>query len=187
MLNVFLLLAIALAVGFGLSWYALTDGRLFGATQVGPWTAWLRAGSPAPDPYTRAFLTRSGVLQLGQSEGVQFVATTDSDGQALDRNCRYRIDGATPTATFWTLAPTSPDGTLIASAGGDPEFRSTRVARANDGSVQLYVSKALSPLNWLEIGGEGPFWLVLTLYDTALFSGIGGSQIIMPAVLREGC
>ncbi len=94
------MLAVALLVGFGLSWYALTDGRLFGAYQSGPWVAWPQAGSPDPDPYSRAFLSRNGALQLGQSEGLQFVATTDSDGRTLDRICAYRIDGTTPLATF---------------------------------------------------------------------------------------
>jgi hypothetical protein len=185
--NLFLMLAIALATGFGLSWYALTDGRFFGAYQSGPWTAWLRAGSPEPDPYTRAYLTRNAALQLGLSEGVQFVATNDSDGQPLNRACRYRIDGRTPMATFWTLVPTAPDGTPIARTGGPSGFHSNRIARANDGSIQLYVSRSLAPLNWLEITGDGPFWLVLTLYDTTLFSGVSSDQTVMPSVIREGC
>ena len=42
--------------------------------------------------------------------------------------------------------------------------------------MQLYVSKTLAPLNWLEITGDGPFWLVLTLYDTTLFSGVGSND-----------
>lgn len=181
------MLAIALGTGFGLSWYALTDGRFFGAYQSGPWTAWLRAGTSDPDPYTRAYLTRSGTLQLGLSEGIAFVATTDSDGQPLDRACRYRIDGSTPMATFWTLVPTAPDGTPIARDGGPAGFRSTRIARANDGSMQLYVSRTLAPLNWLEVTGDGAFWLVLTLYDTSLFSGVSSNQTTMPAIIREQC
>jgi hypothetical protein len=181
------MLAIALATGFGLSWYAMTDGRFFGAYQSGPWTTWLRAGNPDPDPYTRAYLVRSGALQLGLSEGVQFVATTDSDGQPLDRACRYRIDGNTPTATFWTLVPTDVHGTPISRPDGPEAFHSSRIARANDGSMQLYVSRTLAPLNWLEITGTGPFWLVLTLYDTALFSGISSSQTTLPAIIREAC
>ncbi len=179
--------AIALAIGFGLSFYALTDGRLFGAFQVGPWAAWPSAGSPSPDPYTRAYLARNGALQLGQSEGLQFVATTDSDGQRLDRACRYRIDGTTPVATFWTLVPTTPEGSDIARPDGLPGFHSNRVARASDGSLQLYVSRSLAPLNWLEITGEGPFWLVLTLYDTALFTGVGSNVATLPAIIREAC
>lgn len=187
LINLVLMLAVALLIGFGLSWYALTDGRFFGAAQIGPWVAWPRAGSPDPDPYTRAFLARNGALQLGQAEGVQFIATTDSDGQPLERSCRYRIDGTTPTATFWTLVPVAADGAVIARADGPPGFHSARIARANDGSVQLYVSKTLAPLNWLEIGGDGPFQLVLTLYDTTLFTGAGGSGSALPAIIREAC
>jgi hypothetical protein len=187
LLHLVLTLAIALAVGFGLSWYALTDGRLFGAYQSGPWTAWPQAGTPAPDPYTRAFLTRNGALQLGKAEGLQLVATSDSDGRGLDRACRYRIDGRTPTATFWTLIPTGPDGASIARADGPPGFHSARVARANDGSMQLYVSKTLSPLNWVEVTGDGAFSLVLSLYDTPFFSGVGANETALPSIIRESC
>ena len=187
LLNLFLMLTIALGVGFGLSWYALTDGRLFGAYQSGPWTAWTQSGAPSPDPYTRAFLTRNGALQLGQAEGLQLVASTDSDGQRLDRACRYRIDGRTPTATFWTLIPVAEDGGSIARADGPPGFHSARIARANDGSLQLYVSRSLSPLNWVEITGDGPFSLVLSLYDTVFFSGVGSNETSLPSIIREGC
>src|SRR4051812_26524999 len=79
LINLCLMLAVALALGFALSYYSLTDGRLVGAAQFGPWSAWPRAGSPTPDPYTKAYLARTGALQLGQAEGVQLVATADSD------------------------------------------------------------------------------------------------------------
>jgi hypothetical protein len=181
------MVGVALCVGFGLSWYALSDGRLFGSMRIGPWSAWRDAGSPNPDPYTRAFVARSGALQLGISEGVQFVATTDSDGQRLDRGCRYRIDGTTPVATFWTLVPVAADGSIITRADGPTAFNSTRVARATDGSLQLYVSQTLSPRNWLEIGGDGPFSLILTLYDPASFAGVGSAAATLPAIIREAC
>jgi hypothetical protein len=187
LINLLLMLAVALVVGFGLSWYALTDGRLVGAAQIGPWTAWPRAGVPDPDPYTRAYLARNGTLQLGLSEGVQFVATTDDAARPLDRACRYRIEGATPTATFWTLVPTTPYGQTIARPDGPEGFHSARLARDNNGNAQLYVSRRLSPMNWLEITGDGPFWLVLTLYDTTMFSTAASSENMLPTVVREGC
>lgn len=186
--HLIVMIVVALVVGFGLSWYALSDGRFFGAIDVGPWAAWRDAGSPSPDPYTRAFVSRNGALQLGASEGLQFVATTDSDGQRLDRACRYRIDGTTPVATFWTLVPTSPEGVVITRPGSPAAFNSTRIARAGDGSMQLYVSRTLSPHNWLEISGEGPFQLALTLYDTIGFTGLGSSSVTtLPAIIREAC
>ncbi|MDB5562349.1 MAG: hypothetical protein JWN11_1767 [Hyphomicrobiales bacterium] len=180
--------AIALVIGFGLSYFALSDGRLFGALRVGPWTAWPAVGMPAPDPYTRAYMARNGALQLGQSEGLQFVATSDSEGKPLDRRCRYRIDGSTPVATFWTLAATASDGINIARPGGPASIQSARIARANDGATVVYVAKRLSPRNWLEIAGDGPFSLVLTLYDTAaVLSGFAGGVDALPAILREAC
>lgn len=181
------LIVVALVVGFGLSWYALTDGRLFGAHQVGPWLAWPQIGQPNPDPYTRAFLARTGALQLGLSEGLQFVATADSSGRRLERACRYRIDGMTPVAQFWTLAATTPEGASIASADGPPALRSNRISRPADGSSVVYVSHTVAPQNWLEIVGEGPFALVLTLYDTSVFAGVGSGVETMPAIIREGC
>ncbi|HEY0920835.1 DUF1214 domain-containing protein [Devosia sp.] len=180
-------IATALVVGFGLSWYALSSASIFGTIEIGPWAAWRDAGSPTPDPYTRAFVSRTGALQLGASEGLQFVATRDSDGQLLDRACRYRIDGTTPLATFWTLVPTDLDGSPIARPGGPAAFHSARIARAQDGSMQLYVSRTLSPYNWLEITGEGSFALALTLYDTASFTGVGPTEATLPSIIREGC
>ena len=159
----------------------------FGAYRVGPWAAWPSVGAKAPDHYTRAFLARNGALQLGDSEGVQFLATTDSDGRPLDRTCRYRIDGTTPVASFWTLIATNADGVDIARPDGLAGFESSRIARANDGSLVLYVSRKLAPQNWLEITGDGPFQLNLTLYDTSTLSGVGSSVATLPAIIREAC
>jgi hypothetical protein len=181
------MMAVALAVGFGLSYYALTDGRFFAAYEVGPWAAWPDVGSPTPDPYTRAYLARTGSLQLGLTEGLQFVARTDSDGLPLERTCRYRIEGRTPVASFWTLVATDADGLNIARADGPPAFRSSRIEREQDGSMILYVSRTIAPLNWLEISGEGLFEIVLTLYDSSAFAGVGSAVETLPAIMREAC
>lgn len=181
------MLVVALAVGFGLSYYALTAGQSVGGVRIGPWLAWPDAGKPAPNPYSRAYLTRAGALQLGQSEGLQFTATTDSNDRPLDRDCRYRIDGTTPVASFWTLAAVDADWVDIARAPSQPELRSSMLVRADDGAIIAYVSKRLSPENWLEITGTGPFALVLTLYDTSLLSGFAGGEDLLPSITREGC
>jgi hypothetical protein len=181
------MIGVALCVGFGLSWYALSDGSAIGQLRIGPWAAWAQAGAPAPDPYTRAHVARAGRLQPGTSEGIEFMALTDSDGRRLDRACRYRIDGRTPAAAFWTLVPVDAGGMDIARPDGPVAFNSTRLARHADGSLELYVSKTLSPRNWLEITGDGAFGLLLTLYDAPSFTGVGSAEAQLPAIIREGC
>jgi hypothetical protein len=186
--HLILMAAVALCVGFGLSAYALSEGAFAGVVHIGPWIAWPDSGQPEPNPYSRAYVARAGALQLGRSEGLQFTATTDSAGQPLDRACRYRIAGNTPVATFWTLVAVDPDWTNIASADGLPALRSSMLARANDGSIIAYVSRGLSPWNWLGITGNGRFQLVLTLYDTSLLQGFGGeSANLLPSITREAC
>lgn len=180
------MIAVALGVGFGLSYYALADGRLFGVAQVGPWLAWPDIGSNTPNPYTRGHLARTAAFELGQAEGLQFTATTDSDGEPLTRACAYRIDGMTPLATFWTLVALDEHGINIAAPDMAPAMHSSRIARANDGSIVINVGTRLLPQNWLELSGEGPFKLVLTLYDTAVFSGFS-SDASMPAIIRGEC
>jgi hypothetical protein len=181
------MVGVALVVGFGLSYYALTDGRLLGALRVGPWAAWPAVGAAAPDPYTQAYLARTGALQLGQGEGIVFTAADDSDGRPLVRACRYRIEGTTPVATFWTLQAVAADGSNIARPDGQLELQSRDVARANDGSLVLTVSKTLAPANWLEITGNGPFRLLLTLYDPSNLSGSGVAVQSLPTIRREAC
>lgn len=181
-----MMISVALGVGFGLSYYALTDGRLFGVVQVGPWHAWPDVGAHTPNPYTRGHLARTAAFELGQAEGLEFIATVDSDGEALTRDCAYRVDGKTPLATFWTLAAVDEDGINIAAPDVAPALRSSDIARADDGSIIINVGTRLLPRNWLELTGTGPFRLVLTLYDTAAFSGFS-SAAAMPSIIRGGC
>lgn len=178
---------IALGLGFGLSWYALTDGRLVGTRQIGVWFTWPETGAEHPDPYTRAYLARRGMLQLGSSEGLQFIAETDNDGQTLDRSCTYRVDGKTPVSTLWTLTAVDPEGRNVAASQALDYLDSNHLSRASDGSAVIAVGPALSAGDWLEIGGTGPFRLVLNLYDTPLNSGIDWSTSQMPSITRETC
>lgn len=180
-------IAIALATGFGLSYYALTDGRLFGAAQIGPWISWPDLGSSAPNPYSRGHLTREAALQLGRAEGLKFVATTDSAGDALDLSCAYTLLGHVPVSSFWTLVAVDGDGVNLAAPGTDLALRSSEIARTNTGAMVIEVGKTLAPGNWLELAGDGAFSLELTLYDTTAFSGFGSDNDTMPTITRGAC
>lgn len=180
-------IAVALATGFGLSYYALTDGRLFGASEIGPWISWPDLGSASPNPYSRGHLTREAALQLGRAEGLQFVATTDSAGEALDLSCSYTLEGHVPVSSFWTLVAVDTKGINLAAPGTDLALRSSEIARTTAGAAIIHVGKTLAPGNWLELSGSGPFALELTLYDTTAFSGFGSDNDTMPSITRGAC
>jgi len=174
-------------VGFSLSYLALDQARMFATFRQGPWLAWKDVGSPRPDPYSRAYGARTGALFLTQAEGIRFVATSDSDGQTLMRNCAYRVDGTTPVSAFWTLVATGMANELINQKATPPAMDSRRLARNRDGRFLIRVSPTLAAGNWLETSGKGRFKLVLTLYDTTIFSGLGALDRQLPSILLEGC
>ncbi len=181
------LIGIAMLVGLGLSYLALERGSIWGTMRIGPWTAWKDIGSPNPDPYTKAYSTRSGAIVLARAEGISFVAERDSDGKRLLRQCSYRIDGNTPEAAFWTLFATLDDGTVIAGQKDLPAIRSSRINRAGDGSFTIRVGPDLAAGNWLEMEGEGNFNLVLTFYDSSIASGLEAPGNDLPSIIGERC
>jgi hypothetical protein len=185
-LRLLLSIAVALSVGFGLSYYVLTDGRVFSVTQIGPWISWPDVGANTPNPYTRAYLARTASFQLGQAEGLRFTADSDSDGEPLTLSCNYLVSGKTPLASFWTLVALDANGVNLAAPDSSPAVRNSDLVRPEDGSILLTVGPHLAPGNWLELTGTGPFQLVLSLYDTAAFSGFS-SDASMPSIRRGDC
>ena len=181
------MLTVALSVGFGLSYYALTDGRLFAAQKTGDWATWPEIGSPTPDPYTRAFLSRLGILPLGSSEGNQFVASVDHEGRALSASCTYSLTGTTPLATFWTLVAVDPDGKNIAPKGAQLFLDSAHLSRSRDGFIMIKIGKKLAAQNWLEVESDEPYQLLLTLYDSTAFADDGSRSFELPTIINEGC
>lgn len=186
-LRLLLTIAVALGIGFGLSAFALNDGRFFGGNAIGPWVSWPDAGTPQPNPYTRAHLTREAALPMGRAEGLQFIATNDSEGRPLDRACTYRLIGHVPVSNFWTLVAVDENWINLAAPDSEPALRSSEIVRDNNGALNIAVGTALAAGNWLEITGEGPFTLALSLYDTTAFSGLGAGNDTMPVILRRGC
>lgn len=180
-------LSVAVAVGFGTSYYALTDGRMISAVRSGPWAAWPDVGQPSPDPYSRAFLARSGKMQLGYAEGIQFSAYEDDLGEPLASVCTYRISGMVPGASFWTLEAADLDGANIAQTADLMVLQSERIARRDDGAIDIAVGPNFVSGNWLPIEPGGAFELHLTLYDALIFSGGNNAIKQMPSIKRVTC
>ncbi|MNY62759.1 hypothetical protein D3C86_1996340 [compost metagenome] len=77
-------------------------------------------------------------------------------------------------------------GVNIAAPDVAPAMRSSNIVRTGEGTIGINVGTRLMPGNWLELEGEGPFRLVMTLYDTAVFSGFSSNEA-MPAIIRGRC
>lgn len=185
-LQVFVILAIALVGGAASVWYVMEEVPTVDSLAFGAWTIDPDIGTASADPYARARFAREGQLALGASEGMKFVARTDSRGLPLLGTCRYRLEGPVIAARFWTLHVrygAHPDR----GEPGTATLHSIGLLRSGDGGVLIRVSRRASPGNWLKLEARDPFRLVLTAYDTSEVGAAQFDDVAMPEIVREGC
>jgi hypothetical protein len=181
-------LAIAIIGGAASLLSALQAREGVGAIAIGEWVTYPDIGTPAADPYSRARISREGVLSLGAAEGLAFVAERDSERQTLRRNCSYRIEGIFPPARFWTLyASDEALGVLSNGHRRPPAFHAYQALRNVDNSLAISIGPHPVPGNWLPVGGRGAMSLVLSLYDTPVANRSGVADAKLPRIIRTGC
>jgi hypothetical protein len=181
-------LAVAAAIGLGMTWLAVTRGIAYGAVTLGAWTAWPKNGTPGIDPYARAMIARSGELPVGSGDGVAFYARADDAGQLLDGRCDVLLSGSTPQARYWTITLYDPEGRLVANTMHRHGFTSQEIIRRADGSFDIVAGARARPGNWLPTGGVERYLLVLRLYDTPV--GVATRSVReapMPAISKRAC
>lgn len=181
-------LVVAVIVGLGATYLALTRSAAFGTLTIGSWTAWPKSGTTDADPYARASIARSGRLPTALGDGLTFVAETDDNGRRLDGRCDVVLSGITPAARYWTLTLYNREGELVANAVHRHDFTSQEIVRRADGSFRIDVAPRAQPGNWLPTGGIERYILMLRFYDTPVgVSTKEGREVPMPAIKTERC
>lgn len=181
-------LAVAAAVGLGLTYFALSRGAAFGALSIESWDAFPKTGTTDADPYAQASIARSGRLPIALGDGVSFSVREDDNGKALDGRCDVVLEGITPTARYWTLTLYNRDGHLVANSINRFGFTSEEIVRRADGNFEVIVAPRANPGNWLPTGGVERYELVLRLYDTPVgVATKAGREVPMPAVTTRNC
>ena len=178
----------AVALGIVATFLSLRGDPGFGAVRLGPWTSFPGLGGADIDPYARAVMAVEGALPLGTGEGLAFVADVDDKGLALDSRCDYQISGAALPARFWTLSVYDSDGRLRRNGAGRYGLTSASLLRASDGGFTINAAREARPGNWLPLGENSRFVLVLRAYEagaSSLASAFEG--LIMPTITRGVC
>lgn len=181
-------LVVALGLGIWSAIKATSQMPFFAEMDVGVWTAHPSVGTDDADPYTHAWLARTGAMPLASGEGLAFTATHDESGEKLNAACRYAVSGATPPARRWTIRTVNPTGDADISAPDLPVTAySGGIIRRPDGSFDIDIARQPQPGNWLHPGPGPVFAVTLTLYDTSVASSTALSDIVMPSIVNLGC
>ncbi len=179
---------LALVVGFGSAFWALTGAFPLGREKAGAWSYWPDVGSESVDPYALAMINRDAMLPLGGSEGMELLATRDTAGNLLNTDCSYRVGATMPRARFWTLTAYGAGGGFMPDAGDRSGFTSSDIIRNEDGSFAIMLSHETKAGNWLPLTGQERFVLVLRLYDVPAAAGrITVEPQLLPQIERLEC
>jgi hypothetical protein len=132
-------------------------------------------------------VARKGLLALAPEETLYYTARRDSEGRALDGNCRYRLDGWDPGARWWSLSAYGADNYLIANAQDRYSISQSTIVRRADHSWSIVVGPDPVAGNWLPVAAGEAFDLTIRLYnpETEVYAEPDG--IALPAITREGC
>jgi len=179
--------ALGVALGIASAWEAVESARPVDTIRIGVWEARPSAGTEEADPYSRAWLARTGELPLGSGEGLQLTAVHDENGMSLRGGCAYRLVGRTPPARLWTVAVEGTDGDPLAGRPGSRALGSDAILRSPDGAFTIHLAPEPRPGNWLSSRHSGPLRLVIRLYDTTARTVTGVTSFAMPDILPEGC
>ncbi len=171
-------------VGVLATW--LTVFRSTPGVSNGPWKSNLTAGSAQSDPYKRAFVAIHGLFALDRSEAIYYTATADSDGHALDGDCRYEITGREPDARWWSVTAYGPDDYLIPNPTHRYSVSKTAIARDASAGFAVQVGGVADGNNWIPVG-PGRFSLTLRLYNPGSSIVLDPAHCVLPALKKVSC
>lgn len=160
----------------------------FQKVEIGPWQVWPRIGSTDIDPYARAILARGAHLPLGAGEGLSLLAERDSEGRSLSARCSFVVEGRMPPSRGWTVTLVRPDGEPFPSQELRSAVSDGEILYAEDGLFRIVLSRQVQPGNWLPLGTEPRFHVLIRLYDTPV-SGTASelSAEDLPRITAQDC
>ena len=180
--------SLALLLGLGSAYQAVSGDYPFGKVHAGAWRAVPRVGSREADPYARAVVARNAEIPLAVGEGLALTATSDDTGRPLDARCAYRIGSITPQARYWTITLYDADGRPVFAGLDRSGFTSAELLRDAEGRFAVLVSREPLPGNWLRMPERGRVGIALRLYDTPVATGTAAlDPRTLPEIQRLDC
>lgn len=158
-----------------------------GEVRAGPWAGSSLTGSPQADAHTRARVAAEGLLALGRSETMYYVARQDDRGRPLRSRCSYRVEGPAPAARWWSLTAYGADHYLFDAPQGRYSLNAQGLTLDAAGRFALATGGQASPgLPWLPTPGDQALVLTLRLYNPDASLQADPAALVPPAIQPIG-
>lgn len=180
---------VAIILGLAITSVSLSTGSGLAASRSGGWKSWKSAGHVLADPYTRAYIAKTGQLPLPPQIAQTYFALYDNAHRRLHSSCTYLVESPVVEAKWWTLAAYDYDGKITKNKFGRYSFNAENAMIKFEGGFHVYISQSPQPENWLPIGAQGPFVLVYRLYrKTQTDEQVSDAKDVpLPLIKRISC
>lgn len=188
-----LVLAVLAGLGSALwltGWTPLDPPGLFRSIEIDHWTSDPAIGSPAADPYTRAYVARRGLLGLRREEATYYLRTVDDNGDALREDCAYVIAGEVPDARWWSVTLYADDYFLARNDDDAHSIDASRASIGDDGLWRATIQREdpADGSRWVSSRNAGRFDLIYRLYNAdAAVLETPETALAVPAIIPLGC
>jgi hypothetical protein len=154
-------------------------------SRAGVWSEIANAPDAEIDPYLSARYASVGWLLPPQGDDQLLEASTDSEGSALDGDCRYLVSGKWPSVRWWQVAVIGDDDVVNNDARARPEaISSERVIGEANGEYRITLAREASPGNWISPGRGNRVRLLLTVHRD---SKATTNDAVPPTITRVSC
>ncbi len=134
------------------------------AIRINAWTTSTVIGSQSADAWTRAYVSRIGLLGLPRSESAYYSAYVDDSGQPLETTASYEIRGVMPEGPqWWSVTAYGPDSFLM-DVPNDHFSVSSATEGVDDGRIVVSAERPSDGAPWVELTGDQTFSLTLRFY-----------------------
>lgn len=180
---------IAIILGLAFTSFSLSTGSGLAASRAGGWKSWKDAGHVLADPYTRAYVAKTGQLPLPPQIAQTYFALYDNAHRRLHTSCTYVVESPAVEAKWWTLAVYDYNGKIFKNPFKRYSFNAENAMIRFEGGFHVYISQSPQPENWLPVGAEGPFVLVYRLYRKNLTDEQVGQdkEVPLPLIKKVSC
>lgn len=185
-LKILAVLVLGTAMGLFATWATVIRGAMSGNVSSGPWHTSLYIGSNEGGPYLRANIAVHGLLALGREETMYYTAVNDSDGNALEGNCSYQIEGRDPPTRWWSITAYGADDFLIPNTANRYSVSMNSVTRRADGTFAIALAQDLAEGNRIPVNA-GRFNLTIRLYNPQAGVVADPAQVELPTIKRAAC
>lgn len=157
------------------------------ATRNGPWRTSANTGRAAANPWERAAVALAGLYALTPEEAIYFTAFTDSAGEVLRGECRYRLRGRPPPARWWSVTVYGADHYLVPNDAQVYARNPGTLPTRADGGFDIALAANAVGVSTLPLPASGPFSLTLRLYNPPAEVMGMLPTLSLPGIVREDC